>query len=31
MIKQSNETNMLLRELIGKTPEYSPLSLYQVQ
>lgn len=31
MIKQANETNTLLRELIGKTPEYSPLSLYQVQ
>lgn len=31
MIKQANETNMLLRELIGKTPEYAPLGLYEVQ
>ena len=31
MIKQANKTNMLLEQLIKKTPEMSPLSLYEVQ
>jgi len=31
MIKQANKTNMLLEQLIKKTPEMAPLSLYEVQ
>ena len=31
MIKQANKTNMLLEQLIKKTPEMAPLGLYEVQ